>query len=62
MAEVSGAYKIAMQIVLTDVFKQQLGVNKDEDDYDEDNQKTATQNYVEGMIANTIAANVAKNL
>ncbi len=63
MSEVTGAYKIAMQIVLTDVFKNCGKANQDEDQDDDVNPaETPTQSYVRELIAIKTAKEVVSKM
>jgi hypothetical protein len=62
MAEVDAAYRIAVQIVLTDVFKKGMISNRDEDGDGDKLPETSTQIYVREMVAGSVAAAVAKKL
>jgi hypothetical protein len=63
MSEVTGAYKIAMQIVLTDVFKSCGKLTQDDDEGDDINPpETPTQSYVRELIAIKTAKEVVSKM
>jgi hypothetical protein len=62
MSEVTGAYKVAMQIVLTDVFKNCGKATQDEDGDDVNPPETATQSYVRELIAIKTAKEVVSKM